>query len=476
MITIQSGMLIALGFLTAVLLGLLTAPAFWARAVRLTTRRLKETMPLSEMEIEADRDRIRAEYAIKMHKLETLVERVKMAGARQQIDINRRDARVNMLEADLERLKASYEEAQNARRVLEQAIADRLPRVETRLTDAKKLLHGREREIEELTRTAERQTRALAEASAIGAQQQSEIERMSALLAARSRGGDDGQRSESEVALRAELEALRAKNREQAQLLARMQSLAGRPAGAAEPDGDAARVVLAPRDPTQADLERQLRMLRGRNDDQAGEIARLKAAISVFEREDGAGGQGVRESRIALKARVESLEAQSSQQGETILKLRSELAAANERLARQAAHFTGELRRLGTTGGTGGRGRAGTASPQARTSLAERVALARSPGAGASGDKFAESSQPGAGEKMAAVDHETAGTGGSEAVPLRREDRSAIAAVEEAVDSEFRSAETGNRQEPEAKPVLAAASGGARPRLLERIAGIGRSS
>jgi len=108
-ITIQSGMLIALGFLAAVLLGLLIAPALWRRAVRLTTRRIKTTMPLSEMEIEADRDRIRAEYAIKMHKLEMLVEQVKLTGARQQIEINRRDARVNMLEADLEQLRAGYE-------------------------------------------------------------------------------------------------------------------------------------------------------------------------------------------------------------------------------------------------------------------------------------------------------------------------------------------------------------------------------
>ena len=234
-ITIQSGMLVALGFLAAILLGLLVAPAFWSRAVRLTTKQLKETMPLSEMEIEADRDRIRAEYAIKMHKLETLVEQVRMAAARQQIDINRRDARVNTLEAELERVTSSYEEAQNARRVLEQTVADRLPRVETRLMDAKKQLHGRERALSELNRTSERQARALAEASSINAQQQSEIERLSTSLSARvSRSADGaGQRSETETALRAELEALRGKTREQAQLLARMQSLSGRHAAGA---------------------------------------------------------------------------------------------------------------------------------------------------------------------------------------------------------------------------------------------------
>ena len=70
MISIQSIMLVALGFLSATLLGLLIAPAFWRRAVRLTTRRLKEQLPLSDAEIRADKDRLRAEYAIRLHKLD----------------------------------------------------------------------------------------------------------------------------------------------------------------------------------------------------------------------------------------------------------------------------------------------------------------------------------------------------------------------------------------------------------------------
>ena len=98
LVTIQTGMLVALGFLAASLLALLVAPAFWSRAVRLTTRRIKETMPLTDVEIRADKDRIRAEYAIKVHKLESQVEQVRLAGARQQIEINRRDASINELE------------------------------------------------------------------------------------------------------------------------------------------------------------------------------------------------------------------------------------------------------------------------------------------------------------------------------------------------------------------------------------------
>src|SRR4026208_1585904 len=106
-------MLVALGFLGASLLGLLVASAFWSRAVRLTTARIKQSMPVSEPEIKADRDRLRAAYAIKVHKLEMELEQAKLARARQIIDINRRDASVATLESSVGELKADLEENQN---------------------------------------------------------------------------------------------------------------------------------------------------------------------------------------------------------------------------------------------------------------------------------------------------------------------------------------------------------------------------
>ena len=61
---IQSIMLAAMGFTAASLLALLLAPAFWSRAVRLTNQRLRAAMPLSEHEIRADKDLLRAEFAL----------------------------------------------------------------------------------------------------------------------------------------------------------------------------------------------------------------------------------------------------------------------------------------------------------------------------------------------------------------------------------------------------------------------------
>src|SRR3954469_15918955 len=216
-------MLMALGFLAASLLGLLVASAFWSRAVRLTTARIKQTMPVSEPEIRADRDRLRAEYAIRVHKLEMQLEQAKLERARQLIDINRRDASISTLETDVMQLKSGLEENQNARRVLEQTVADRLPRVEARLSEAKRLLFNRDREIAELTAGARRHKQALEEISSINAQKNAQIERLSTALTTRGararHSGGDG--ADTEVALRSEIEALRSKTSEQALLIDR---------------------------------------------------------------------------------------------------------------------------------------------------------------------------------------------------------------------------------------------------------------
>ena len=96
-----------------------------------------------------------------------------------------------------------------------------------------------------------------------------------------------------------------------------------------------------------AGMEREIRSLKARSEDQAGEIARLRAALSAFEQYDGKSIGSLSNSKIALKAKLGSAQAQADQQSTTITRLRAELAAAHERLARQAAHFMDEMRRVG---------------------------------------------------------------------------------------------------------------------------------
>jgi len=399
-------MLVALGFLAASLLGLFVASAFWSRAVRLTTARIKQSMPVSEPEIKADRDRLRAEYAIRVHKLEMQLDQAKIERARQLIDINRRDASISTLETDVVQLKSGLEENQNARRVLEQTVADRLPRVEARLAEAKRLLFNRDREIAELTAGAKRHKQALEEVSSINAQKNAQIERLSTALTTRGGRGRQpaGDSVDTEIALRSEIEALRNKTSEQALLIDRLQRRLGTGFALAAPgsspapapaDGEtdkarrdiseaeaainSVRAAATPGDGTVA-FEREVRALKARTEDQAGEIARLKAALAAFEQQDGKTG-GLKDSRIGLKARLSSTQAHADQQTATIAKLRAELAATHERLARQAAHFMGEMRRIG--GGTtpsAGQSRR-PARGDERRSLIDRVAQVRTGGA-----------------------------------------------------------------------------------------------
>ena len=94
-ISIEMVMLAALGFLTAALLTLFLSPLYRRRVARLTTEFLKRSMPLTEAEIRADKDRLRAEYAIRIHKLEMKVEEAAEAAARQMVELNRRDAAIS---------------------------------------------------------------------------------------------------------------------------------------------------------------------------------------------------------------------------------------------------------------------------------------------------------------------------------------------------------------------------------------------
>src|SRR2546428_11674318 len=69
---IEPIMYFGLGFLAAALIGLIIVPFVLARAVRLTVRRLEAATPLSMAEIQADKDQLRAEFAMSTRRLEMI--------------------------------------------------------------------------------------------------------------------------------------------------------------------------------------------------------------------------------------------------------------------------------------------------------------------------------------------------------------------------------------------------------------------
>lgn len=409
-------MLVALGFLTAAFIVLLTIPLYRRRAERLAVEAVKASLPMSEAEIRADKDRLRAEYAIRIHQLETKVDEAGHQSARQRIDLNRRDGRINALEAELSSLRISIDEHENARRVLEQTITDRLPKVEQRLAEARNLLVDRDREIERLKAGADETSRALDEARQINMQQRDEVHRLNATLAARQARNREVLADpvfDAEVALRAEIESLRARSREQADTIARLQRAAARKeqevaaavSSSAASDADrteeierlraslaeaeiglkAAQSGTDAENAAQKAMQREIETLTARNRQLVAEVESLKASLKSFEAAV-ASAPDESESRATLKARIASFEQTAQAQTVTVQGLRAELAAANERMARQASYFREELKRLGTgTVPTTGearhrgmnRGEAMEMAQRRRQTLAERIGAPR---------------------------------------------------------------------------------------------------
>jgi len=86
---VQSVLFFVLGFLCAVFLVSLVAPAVWRRAVVLTRRRIEASLPLTPAEIQADKDRVRAEYAMTTRRLEITVKNLQEKVAEQLVEIGR---------------------------------------------------------------------------------------------------------------------------------------------------------------------------------------------------------------------------------------------------------------------------------------------------------------------------------------------------------------------------------------------------
>jgi chromosome segregation ATPase len=98
---IEQAMIFALGFLVAGLLALLFLPAVQRRAARLSARRLEMLLPLSMEEIVAERDQLRAEFAVDRRRIEQKLEAAAEAEALHMGEIGRQTAAINELNGQL---------------------------------------------------------------------------------------------------------------------------------------------------------------------------------------------------------------------------------------------------------------------------------------------------------------------------------------------------------------------------------------
>lgn len=100
-ITVETVMFFGLGFLIAVLLMLAFMPAVHDRAVRLT-RRKYQPVPLEQKEMHAEKDRLRADFAMSTRKLEHEIDKMQRKAAAQFTELARRNDTIAQLKETLD--------------------------------------------------------------------------------------------------------------------------------------------------------------------------------------------------------------------------------------------------------------------------------------------------------------------------------------------------------------------------------------
>ena len=98
---IEPIMYLAIGFLVSMLFGLMIVPLVHNRAVRLTTRRLEAATPLSMAEIQADKDQLRAEFAMSARRLEMNVDQLKNRTTSQLAELGKKTDAINRMKLEL---------------------------------------------------------------------------------------------------------------------------------------------------------------------------------------------------------------------------------------------------------------------------------------------------------------------------------------------------------------------------------------
>jgi chromosome segregation ATPase len=98
---IEPIMYLAIGFLVSMLFGLMIVPLVHNRAVRLTTKRLEAATPLSMAEIQADKDQLRAEFAMSARRLEMNVEQLRNKTTSQLAELGKKTDAINRMKIEL---------------------------------------------------------------------------------------------------------------------------------------------------------------------------------------------------------------------------------------------------------------------------------------------------------------------------------------------------------------------------------------
>ena len=137
---IEPIMYLAIGFLVSMLCGLMIVPLVHNRAVRLTTQRLEAATPLSMAEIQADKDQLRAEFAMSARRLEMSVDQLKSKTTSQLAELGKKTDAINRMKIELGEKNATI----FALEAREKAMKEQLRATEEEFAAKTELLRGAE--------------------------------------------------------------------------------------------------------------------------------------------------------------------------------------------------------------------------------------------------------------------------------------------------------------------------------------------
>ncbi|MBZ9660308.1 hypothetical protein LB523_14735 [Mesorhizobium sp. ESP-6-4] len=305
---VQSVLFFVLGFLCAVFLASLVAPAVWRRAVVLTRRRLEASLPLTPAEIQADKDRVRAEYAMTTRRLEITVKNLQQRVAEQLVEIGRANEALKGLAVERKDKNQALSDLQAKTAELRQR-EEELHRLAEKHAQTERALEKRALELQKLEQMYDDASFSSSNRQIELVARESELEKLASDIALLKGQRREADRRNQEVASesKAAREALKAEKKKTAELDKKVERLLA---------------TLADREEKLNRREKDLARMRERSKESAANgVARLAAGTDTK-------GDDVDKAIARLEGDRERLEARLTALARENKRLKTDLAAA----------------------------------------------------------------------------------------------------------------------------------------------------
>ncbi|UCI28249.1 hypothetical protein [Mesorhizobium sp. B2-8-5] len=305
---VQSVLFFVLGFLCAVFLVSLVAPAVWRRAVILTRRRLEASLPLTPAEIQADKDRVRAEYAMTTRRLEITVKNLQEKAAEQLVEIGRGREALKGLAVEKKDKNQALSDLQAKNAELRQREED-LHRLSEKHVQTERALEKRALELQKLEQMYDDASFSSSNRQIELVARESELEKLASDIALLKGQRKEADRHNQEIALesKAAREALKAEKKKTAELDKKVERLLA---------------TLADREEKLDRREKDLARMRERSKESAANgVAQLAAGTDTK-------GDNVDKAIARLEGDRERLEARLTALARENKRLKTDLAAS----------------------------------------------------------------------------------------------------------------------------------------------------